>query len=648
MNKVIRKLSKRNKAIIVIYLLTMIAYIVSFSFFTNSLLSLANIETILRYTVLVLFFLYFIFYFIISLARIMERKYGKFIRLTILSFIFIIIFSISSYFINYIYNGLNNLGESESVTHTSYLITLTDEEFDEDDVIGIIDSSVDEEDNDLAKKLLEEEKLNNKIESYNDYIKLIDKLYEGEVGAIIVPSNFVSLFGTEEGFENLTNDTEIVFQYSETIKNADASIVSNKGFDEPLTFLIMGVDSETDGLDASAAFNGDTLMLVTFNPNTLNATMFSIPRDTLVPIACNNNQYAKINSSAAYGTQCVIDTVENLTDIEIDYYVKINFKGVVDLVDAIGGIEVDVEEPDFDTYDGQVCEQNSDREFGSSLICMDPGLQTLNGEQALAYSRNRSLYLLSDMDRNRHQQQVVTGIANKLLEFTSVDDFNMIYETVQDNFITNMSVDQMFSAYDVMKDVLSSALSGNEFINIEKSYLEVYNLRVWLPSSGRESASLGYYEDSLNDIVDMMKVNLELEEREVVKTFSFSVNEPYEAYVAGQGELSGKTTDVLPNFIGLSQSEAESFCNKNNVNCTFNIVDSENENYNSGIASDKIGYQSVHENTLLNTISKVTFYVNGEIISQNNSTTDDSDTNDSDDSNDEEPVDSDVTDIMGE
>ena len=111
--------------------------------------------------------------------------------------------------------------------------------------------------------------------------------------------------------------------------------------------LLLGVDSEYDGLANNAAFNGDSIMLLTFNPKTLSATVFSIPRDTYVPIACNNNKQNKINSAAAYGTKCMINTIENLTDITIDYFVKINFKGVVNLVDALDGIDVNIDEPDF-------------------------------------------------------------------------------------------------------------------------------------------------------------------------------------------------------------------------------------------------------------------------------------------------------------
>ena len=176
----------------------------------------------------------------------------------------------------------------------------------------------------------------------------------------------------------------------------------------------MGVDSEKDGLKANQAFNGDTLMLVTFNPKTLNATMFSIPRDTWVPIACNNNRENKINSSAAYGSSCVIKTIQNLTGINIDYYAKVNFKGVVDLVNALGGVTVEVERPDFWYHENgkvnqnKVCEQDSNRRFGKDIVCMDLGLQTLNGEQALAYARCRHLYAISDIARNQHQQQIVT------------------------------------------------------------------------------------------------------------------------------------------------------------------------------------------------------------------------------------------------
>ena len=122
----------------------------------------------------------------------------------------------------------------------------------------------------------------------------------------------------------------------------------------------MGVDSKKENIKDSS-FNGDALMLITFNPNTLNATILSIPRDSYVPIACFPGQRKnKITHAAWYGEECMIDTIENFTGIKIDYYLKINFKGVVKLVDALGGIDVDV------PY--QLCEQNSSRQWGKYCL----------------------------------------------------------------------------------------------------------------------------------------------------------------------------------------------------------------------------------------------------------------------------------------
>ena len=118
----------------------------------------------------------------------------------------------------------------------------------------------------------------------------------------------------------------------------------------------MGVDSEKEGIENST-FNGDSLMLLTFNPETLSTTMLSIPRDSYVPIACFAGQRKnKITHAAWKGESCMIDTIQNFLDVKIDYYVKINFKGVVKLVDALGGVQVDV------PYN--LCEQNSNREWG--------------------------------------------------------------------------------------------------------------------------------------------------------------------------------------------------------------------------------------------------------------------------------------------
>ncbi len=611
MNKFFRKLKKSNRVLRYIYYIICIAYIISLFFFIKSLLSLTGVETVLRIVFIVFFIFYIVLYCFWNLINLLCHKYKALIITSIISIIFIIIFCIGSYYINMLYSNIDNITENDKLTYTTYLIALKDTNFDNDSSIGLLDDETEVEWNVLAQKLYSEEKLANSITDYSDYNIMLRDLYNGNIDAIFVPGNYVTLFSNEEQYQDIASETKVLYEYNEEMENQDLILSSNKTFEEPLTFLLMGVDSEAAGLNANAAFNGDTLMLITFNPDTLTATMVSIPRDTYVPIACNGDRYAKINSSAAYGTSCVIDTVSNFLDVKIDYYVKINFKGVVDLVEALGGVEVDVEAPTYnaDKYDGMMCEQNSDRLFGDNLICIEPGLQTLNGEQALAYARNRHMYIGGDLDRVRHQQQVVEAIASKALQFSSITELENILKAISNNVATNMDTTTILSGYDVIKNMVSNVIGGEDLLNINKAYLETYSLPVYVPSMGSTTSAQGYYVDSLEDIQHALKVTLGLEDEEVIKTFSFSVNEPYEITSPGSGLRNEKSSSTLPNFIGSTVSVAEEFCSDHGISFHIEYVDPDDEHYNANVAVGLIGDQSEFIGVLLSTVDELTVYV---------------------------------------
>jgi LCP family protein required for cell wall assembly len=390
----------------------------------------------------------------------------------------------------------------------------------------------------------------------------------------------------------------------------------------------MGVVSAKDGLKANQAFNGDTLILVTFNPNTLTATMFSLPRDLYVPIACNNNKYAKINSSAAYGSTCVINTIKKLTDINIDYYVKINFKGVVELVDALGGVEVDVEEPDFSidsAHVGQMCEQDSNRMKGNNLICVKPGKQTLKGEQALAYSRCRHLYAESDIARNRHQQDVIAAMTKKVRKINSISEVEDILNTVSHNIETNMTPEQILSFYSVGKNMLSN--SNTSEISIKKTAIAYYNLRVW--RGKMFTSALGYYQESLDAIVALMKENLGQKTPKVDYSVNYKHNEGYKEKITGRGLTGGTRLATMASQIGNSQSAASAYCVSNNISCTFEYTDSDQP---YGVIVD----QSVHVGTLMKNVSSCTFYMSNHTAAPSNPTPTEPTTPSSEDNKDKE------------
>lgn len=593
----INKMKKSNKIFLTLFLITFLFYTISLVFVIQSLLTLSGIETILRIIFIILFILWILIYIVWNLVNLILKRKKSFIITTILTLLLACIFSFGSYYINKIYNKIEKLSEEEMTLYTTNLITMQDGNITKDSKLGMIKNEKDIEGNILAKELIKKEKLKNEITYYEDYYEMLNDLYTNEIDGIFVSSNYVILFASEEAYNTIDTDTKVVYSYSKELKNQDNALASNKKLTEPFTVLIMGVDSQNEGLNANAAFNGDTLMVITFNPKTLTATMLSIPRDSYVPIACNHNAYNKINSSAAYGTSCVITTIEQLIDIKIDYYAKINFRGFIDLVEALDGIDVEVEQPNYDYYikqhgKGKLCESNSLRDT-TNLVCMDTGWQHLNGEQALAYARNRHGFLESDLARNRHQQQIVEAISKKALQLKSFDQFESILDAISNNIATNMTTKQILSFYDILKDMLGNSLEGNDFITIKKTYLEHYSLPVYLQNASMYTSAMGHYPDSLDAIKNLMKVNLELEEKKKVTTFEYTYGENYEAGLTGKNVTTGKKLQLVPDFTGTSPDYVRNWARENGISVSVNG--------SGGV----VVAQSIHAGVLAKSISSI-------------------------------------------
>lgn len=648
MKVLLNKLKKANKILLFIWLIVLILYGVSYGFLVKNLLGLSGIENVIRLIVIVLFGVWLITYFLWNLINLVIKKKVAIIVTTIFTIIFTVVFSVANYYIEMIYKGIGNLAESTYVNYTTNLVVLGNNKIDEKSKLGMINNSSDVEGNVLAKELIDKEKLNNEVVNYSSYYEMIYDLLNGKVEGIFLNSNYLTIFSDEE-FEGLKN-TSIQFTYSKKMKNQDTEIVSTKKLTEPFTVLLMGVDSDSNGLDASSSFNGDTLMLITFNPKTLNATMFSIPRDTYVPITCNNNRYAKINSAAAYGTNCVISTIEALTDIKIDYYVKINFKGVVDLVEVLDGLDVEVEAPDYKpyykTYNGRICEQDSLRQFGENLVCMDSGMQHLNGEQVLAYARCRHAYLLSDIARNKHQQQIVEALVRKVASPSNIKKIEDLLNAVTNNMATNMSKEQILSFYEVMKNMVSKSFKDGDFISIQKTYLEYYNLNVRVSNNGLLLSAIGHYPGSLEQIVKLMKTNLGLEAKKEIKTFSFDFKEDYVSKVTGQGITTGTKLETVPNFVGFTKSDVEAWASARNITVKTEFVDSSSEYYDPEMIPGFIAAQSVSNGILVNNVKEITVYINQASNRPNPGNNGDDNNDDQDDDNQDDSNDLDLPDVI--
>ncbi|MDY0409429.1 LCP family protein [Paracerasibacillus soli] len=186
------------------------------------------------------------------------------------------------------------------------------------------------------------------------------------------------------------------------------------------------------------------------------------------------------------GTRSTIDTVENLLDIPIDYWVKVNFDAFIEVVDAIDGITVDVpyEFKEQDSYDRP------------NKIHLMPGLQELDGEQALALARTRKKD--NDIERGKRQQEIIKAIMKKSVSVKSIFKFDDIIEAVGSNMTTNMTFDEM-------KSFISYGTSSN--LNIEPLTLEGEDL--W-QSTPRRTYYWQLDDESLAETKHELQAHLEL------------------------------------------------------------------------------------------------------------------------------------------
>ena len=537
-----------------------------------------GVETFLRYVIMGLMITYDLhlivkcFKTIRGKLRARQNKPWK----RILFLVWLIIYSGICFFVayelHYVYDRLKNTNKTD-VIYTSYLVVMSSNPIDtvkdaKGLKLGLLNDKKNPDGYIVPQIIIKENKLQdtNEILDYDDYSSMLADLYAEEIDGIFIPSGYVSMFSNITGYESIATDTKVIGEASKKMKKTQTSKIetasSGKSVTEPFTILLMGIDSTDDVLEKNAIANGDTLILITFNPKTLNATMLSIPRDSYVPIACwSGKPENKITHAAAYGNDCMINTIQNYFEQEIDYYVKINFKGLVKLVDAVGGVEVDVPQ--------ELCTDDSSR---WAEVCIQPGHQVLNGEQALVFARNRKALVDGDFGRARHQQEIIMALINKMKEVKDISTFMKILDTVSDNMDTNLTTKQILSFYNIGKDIVKKSLSSDEadIINIERLYLQGTGQMIY-----DERARMVLWDyvpntSSRKDIINAMNENLEKTSHTVIKSFSFSINNPYEKKVIGEGPYAnGFAYTLLPDFTGDTEAIATKTCQEYGIKCTF-------------------------------------------------------------------------------
>lgn len=272
------------------------------------------------------------------------------------------------------------------------------------------------------------------------------------------------------------------------------------------SLLIIGVDdSSKRGFSTSS--RSDALMLATFNKDEKSIKLLSIPRDSYVHIPKLGYQDKITHAHANGGPITTIETVEELLDLPIDFYLKVNFDAFIEIIDALDGIDIEV----------PYAFSEQDSNDVPNAINLEAGYQTLNGEEALALARTRKMD--SDVFRGQRQQEIVKSIVKKAASFDSIGKYGDVIEAVGNNMETDLSFDQM-------KSLLSYATSGMS-LNIETLNIDGQDL--YLPNSNGNQVY--YYqldELSLQEISNQLKKHLD------IGTTNLGQNETYQDDAQGE------------------------------------------------------------------------------------------------------------------
>ena len=267
--------------------------------------------------------------------------------------------------------------------------------------------------------------------------------------------------------ENFEEEVRVIYTFSinmdlvETVKDV---VVTEK----PFNIYISGID--TYGNIASVS-RSDVNIVATVNPATKQVLLTSIPRDYYVQLHGTTGYKDKLTHAGIYGIDKSVATIEDLLDIEINYYFKFNFSSVIDIVNAIGGVEV------YSDYTFQ-----SVKGFNYTK-----GYNKVNGKQALSFVRERKAFSEGDRQRGKNQQAMIDAIAHKCMSPKILTQYNSLLKSLQKTFVTNMPPERIKSLVKMQLDtgsdwtITTNSLTGTD----SKQYTYSYSgapLYVMVPS----------------------------------------------------------------------------------------------------------------------------------------------------------------------
>lgn len=375
------------------------------------------------------------------------------IILVVLITVFILVF----YYLNSTLHFMDQIRAKEYQIENYYVLVNKDSEIEElknIEKLGIYKTN-NENYNKALEKITSEIDIEEK--EYKSYIELGNAIVNKEVEAILMSASYKDIIS--EMIENFDNSIKIIYTI-ELKSESDIETTDKDVTKEPFSIYISGIDIYGD---ISSVSRSDVNMIATVNPVTHTILLTSIPRDYYVQLHGTTGSKDKLTHAGLYGINMSIETIEDLLDEEIDYYVRVNFTTLINLVDAIGGIDI-YSDTAFRAWTDHSC-------------YFKVGNMHLDGKCALAYARERYAYEGGDRHRVQNQQDVISAILTKALSSrTLITKYTNILESMGSSFQTNMPSEKIYELINEQLDKMPSwtfdkySLNGYDDSNVTYTF----------------------------------------------------------------------------------------------------------------------------------------------------------------------------------
>ena len=384
-----------------------------------------------------------------------QTNHKKRVCLLILELLLIFILSMIYYYLTPTLKFMNHISAKEYQLEDYYILVLKDSTYQE--LIDLKNKTLATYEHPIASYEKELSTIKNKIDindqKYSNYLEACQALLNGQVESLLLSSSYKSIVDEElTGFKDRVRILGIEqIKMESQIETANIN-VQNDSFH----IYVSGIDIYGD---ISLVSRSDVNMIITVNPTAHQILLTSIPRDYYVTLHGTTGYKDKLTHSGIYGIHMTVQTIEDLLDIQIPYYIRVNFNTLVELVDEIGGVDV-----------------YSDTAFQTSCS-YQVGYNHLDGKCALAYARERYVYQSGDRHRIQNQQEIVKSILISALSSKNlITKYPTILNNLSNSFQTNIPYDKMYTMLNKQLEMMPTwqieqiSLNGADSSNYTYTY----------------------------------------------------------------------------------------------------------------------------------------------------------------------------------